>query len=141
MQSERSSRQAETVPLQQVLKRVCEQLRESEVLIDELEELISDLLMSQTGLTSGGLSNLQNIDLIRQQIAGLGDFLDALKVHLPENWVVDIQRPCSSVRLAELAARLAAGNSHPIPIPHAPDDLDLFQPLPETAPLRRSWSR
>lgn len=138
MHAEQPDLQAETVPLSKVLSRVCEQLRESETAIEELEELISDLLMTHGGQISGVVPKLQNLDLIRQQISGLGDFLDVLRLDLHEHWAVDITSACSAVRLAKLAERLADCSSEPAHTAEAEDDLELFHPAPEPTPLRRT---
>ena len=75
-------------------------------------------------LQSGAaIEEAQMLDLLTQSLASVADYLHALSNDIPKDWVVDASPAAASVRLSELAKRLAGGALLP---PPESGELDLF---------------
>jgi hypothetical protein len=128
MQAEvRQLRAVETVPVAGTLDRTSTELRKLASVADGLQHLVSQMLPDHRATDIASLIELQRLDYLRQSIAGIADFLEALATKVPPHWSLDAKAASQAVSLSELALRLASevddgANAHVAPS----GDFELF---------------
>ena len=109
MQAEiRQLRAAETVPIAGTLDRTSNELRKLASVTDSVQHLVGQLLLEQRASEVESLIELQRLDHLCQSIGAIADFLEALAAKTPSHWSLDVKSACQSVKLSELATRLAS---------------------------------
>lgn len=116
----------EHVAVRDILGRICIELRRSTAAVERLEETISDYLFDEQRGQAHLQVDLQNIDLVRQELAGLADFVAQLVPEIEDRVLVDIARACGSVTLQALVSRLRACNSDEPASSESLDEHDWF---------------
>ncbi len=95
-----------TVAMRDVADRIGNELAELAVAIHRLQVLISPLLSEAALRNPVHLQELQDIDHIYQKVGNLGEFLAALALILPQQWVLDPSTASQVITLSALASRL-----------------------------------
>lgn len=106
LNSARSAHGAELVPSSDVLMGIGHELRALAGGVDDIEELVSNLVVAGSFQGSASLYQLQSLDKLRQSLEGIADFLDVLSHVLP-NSRFDPSHAAGVVKLAELSRRLS----------------------------------
>jgi hypothetical protein len=124
-------REPETLPVAGTLHRTSRELRALAAATDTIQCLVGELLLERKPTDVTSLLELQRLDHLRQSIAGIADFLDALGTAAPSHWRLDAMAASRAVSVLELAQRLAcAPDARPAAhaTSHAADlgDLELF---------------
>jgi hypothetical protein len=128
MQAEiRQLRAAETVPVAGTLDRTSTELRKLASVTDGIQHIVSQMLLDHRAKDLTSLIELQRLDLLSQSLGAIADFLEALAAKTPPHWSLDVKSASQSVKLAELALRLAsatesAPGAHAAPV----EDCELF---------------
>jgi hypothetical protein len=128
MQAEvRQLRIPEAVPVAGTLDRTSGELRRLAAVTDGIQHLVSQMVLDHTASDVTSLLELQRLDYLRQSIAGIADFLEALAAAAPPHWSLDAMTASQAVNLSELALRLASAPD-PRPSAHAASvgDCELF---------------
>lgn len=108
MQAEiRQLRDSEAVPVAGTLHRASRELRGLAGATDGIQCLVSELLLDHKSTDVTSLLELQRLDHLRQSIAGIADFLEALAAAAPPHWLLDAKAASQAVTVSELAWRLA----------------------------------
>ncbi len=95
------------VPVTDVLSRAGHELAHLARLLDHLQILIAPLIQEAARRDPHFLRQMQNFDHIGQKVMGLADFLAALALAVPCDWLVDPATAARTVVLADLSSRLA----------------------------------
>jgi hypothetical protein len=124
-------RDPDAVPVASTLHRTSRELRGLVATTDAIQCLVGELLLERKSTDVTSLLELQRLDQLRQSIAGIADFLDALGTAAPPHWRLDPTAASRTVTVSELAQRLASlPDTRPVAhsAPHAADlgDLELF---------------
>lgn len=98
--------EAELVPSAEVLMGIGHELRTLAGGVDDIEELVSNLVVAGSFRGSASLYQLQSLDKLRQSLEGIADFLDVLSNVLP-NSRFDPSPAAGVVKLADLSRRLS----------------------------------
>jgi hypothetical protein len=128
MQAEiRQLRAAETVPVAGTLDRTSNELRKLASVTDGVQRIVSQMLLDHRANDLASLIELQRLDFLSQSIGAIADFLEALAASTPKHWSLDVKSASQSVKLSELALRLAsaadpAAGAHAAPV----GDCELF---------------
>lgn len=93
-------------PISQLLTRASAELRDMASVTDDLEALVGNLVLAGSFGTSNSIYDLQKLDLLRQSIAGIADFLDGICRSSHPGWTVDSNSAAETVKLAGLSERL-----------------------------------
>jgi hypothetical protein len=128
MQAEvRQLRPAETVPVAGTLDRTSNELRKLASVTDSVQHLVGQMLLDHRAKDLASLLELQRLDHLGQSIAAIADFLEALAAGTPPHWSLDVKSASKSVKLSELALRLASATESG-PAAHAASvgDCELF---------------
>ena len=107
-------------PMASTLSRASRELRDVARLIGALEDVVGDTIERASGAADVDVRELQQLDHIRQKIAGAAEFLSALTDNMPRDWMIDARGAASVITPAELAARLGNGedeDSWSVPAP------------------------
>ncbi len=91
----------------------------------ELQRAVGDALGAATDAGSDVLE-LQRLDYLQQSLAGLADFLARLADETPDACRADATRAAATVRLRDLARRLAGESEDEIGPADAGGDVDFF---------------
>jgi hypothetical protein len=128
MQAEiRKLRVAEAVPVAGTLDRASGELRRLVAVTDGVQHLVSQMLLDHRANDITSLIELQRLDFLRQSIAGIADFLEALAATAPPHWSLDVKAATQAVTLSELALRLASTvDSNPTEHAEPAGDCELF---------------
>jgi len=102
---------ARTEPLVEVLLRLAAELGNVAKDTDRLHRLVDGVEWSNVKEKHELIHSAQAIDAIEQTLSGLSDFVAALAALSPPDWEIAGETASRSVKLAELAARLADGSS------------------------------
>jgi len=94
------------VPVNVMLGRVGQELRQLAATVEDMQSLIGHLLSERARGHSPSLYELQKFDLLRQELSGVADFVDALAPGAPPHWLLDPIMASQKVTLSDLAARL-----------------------------------
>lgn len=97
---------APAMPMSDVADRIGNELAELAVAIHRLQVVISPMLQDASPRDPKALQELQDIDHIYQKIGNLAEFLAALAITLPQNWVLDPSTASRVITLSALASRL-----------------------------------
>ena len=95
-----------TVAMSDVADRIGNELAELAVAIHRLQVLISPLLNEAALRNPIHLQELQDIDHIYQKVGNLAEFLAALALILPQQWLLDPSTASQVITLSALASRL-----------------------------------
>lgn len=93
-------------PVARLLDRAVVEMRDLTSVVNELEVLIGDLVHAGAFGTSNSIYDLQKLDFLRQNIGGIADFLDNIRLAAHPEWAIDTDLAAAPVKLAELSARL-----------------------------------
>ena len=95
--------------LTSTIERTTRELRAIAASVDELEHVVgAALTLAGSGAPSNShILELQSLDVVRQKVAGVADFLDALNETIPQAWRVDAEAAARVITLSDMAARLA----------------------------------
>jgi len=117
---------ASTMAMRDVADRIGNELAELAGAIHRLQVLISPLLNEAALRNPVHLQELQDIDHIYQKVGNLAEFLAALALTLPKDWVLDPSIASQAITLSALASRLGfAENAEPAGKPLS-GDCDFF---------------
>ena len=94
--------------------------------IFNFETLVGPLVLGAAQRDAGLMRHIQDLDHIRQKVAGLADFLAALAPLAPGDCLVDASGAARLVTLADLAARLALSDDDASAPGAAFGDFELF---------------
>lgn len=97
---------APTMAMRDVADRIGNELAELAGAIHRLQVLISPLLNEAALRNPAHLQELQDIDHIYQKVGNLAEFLAALALTLPQEWVLDPSTASQVITLSALASRL-----------------------------------
>ncbi|MGA3302615.1 MAG: hypothetical protein ABSC72_04920 [Methylovirgula sp.] len=100
------SSDAPTMAMRDVADRIGNELAELAGAIHRLQILISPLLNEAALRNPAHLQELQDIDHIYQKVGNLAEFLAALALTLPKDWVLDPSTASQAITLSALASRL-----------------------------------
>jgi hypothetical protein len=128
MQAEvRQLRAVEAVPVAGTLDRTSSELRRLVSVTDGVQHLVSQMLLDHRATDITSLIELQRLDYLRQSIAGIADFLEALAATAPPHWSLDVKAASQAVTLSELALRLASSvDTNPTAHAAPGGDFELF---------------
>jgi len=98
--------QTAEVPIADVLSRVGHELGHLGWLLEHLQAQIRPLIQEAVAHDGNVLHHMQNVDRIGQKATGVADFLEALVLTIPRQWLVDPTAAARTVKLAELSSRL-----------------------------------
>ena len=113
-------------PMGDVLARVAHELNHVCARIGHFETLAGPLILGAARRDAGLMRHIQDLDHIRQKVAGLADFLAALAPLAPGDCLVDASGAARLVTLADLAARLALSDEDSATPGAAGGDFELF---------------
>jgi hypothetical protein len=128
MQAEvRQLRAVETVPVAGTLDRTSGELRRLASVADSVQHVVSQMLHDHRSNELTSLIELQRLDFLTQSIGAIADFLEALAANTPQHWSLDVKSASQSVKMSELALRLASA-TEALPGAHAAPvgDCELF---------------
>lgn len=115
-----------TMAMSDVADRIGNELAELAVAIHRLQVLISPLLNEAALRDPAHLQELQDIDRIYQRVGNLAEFLAALSLTLPQQWVLDPSTASRVITLSALATRLGLAESDENATEHPSGDCDFF---------------
>lgn len=93
-------------PMSEILARAGHELGRLSGRLGRVENLLGPLILEAARRDALLVSNIQDLDHIRQNVEALADFLVALALIAPDRLLVDASGPAELVKLADLAARL-----------------------------------
>ena len=93
-------------PVARLLDRAVVEMRDLTSVVNELEVLIGDLVHAGALGPSNSIYDLQKLDCLRQNIGGIADFLDNIRLAAHPEWAIDTDLAAAPIKLAELSARL-----------------------------------
>lgn len=102
----REAQDTTTVAMRDVADRIGNELAELAVAIHNVQTLISPLLHDAAKSNPIHLHELQDLDHIYQKVGNLAEFLAALSLILPKQWVLDPSTASQVITLSALASRL-----------------------------------
>jgi hypothetical protein len=100
-----------SLSLSTMLGRVTAELRRIEGRLSNLEQAIGEIVLEARSPRSPRFHDLQDIDLARQEVAGIAEFLDNLVLGVRAEWQVDSHSASRSLGLEGLAAALGRGDA------------------------------
>jgi hypothetical protein len=109
-----------------VADRIGNELAELASAIHNVQVLISPLLHEAAQANPVHLHELQDIDHIYQKIGNLAEFLAALALILPQQWVLDPSTASQVITLSALASRLGLMDSSKLGDEASSGDCDFF---------------
>jgi hypothetical protein len=110
-----------TVPVASVLSCTSRELRTLAGMTNQVQSLISQLVLEATARDATTLRGLQSLDQIAQTIHGIASFLEALAAGAPTDCRLDVVAASRSVNVADLASRLGFAIPPRAITPQAPD--------------------
>jgi hypothetical protein len=114
------------VPISDVLSRAGHELMHLAWLLENLQSHICPLIQEAAGRDANILHQMQSFDRIGQIAGGLTDFLAALALEAPRQWLVDPRAAARSLTLADLSSRLGFADEEKDSCATAWGDCDLF---------------
>ncbi len=114
-------------PVRRTLQVVAAELGGLAALGDRLQEAIGEVLEAADEVDGVRLMEMQQIDLLVQNLRGLGDFVQAMADLSSPVWVLDVGEAAARTPLKDLAQRLggACVSARP-PLSADGGDLELF---------------
>lgn len=104
--SRRENPDTTTVAMRDVADRIGNELAELAAAIHNVQMLISPLLHDAAKTNPIHLHELQDLDHIYQKVGNLAEFLAALSLILPKQWILDPSTASQVITLSALASRL-----------------------------------
>lgn len=115
-----------SIGIREVADRVGNELADLAAAIHKLQVLISPLLKEAALRNPTHLQELQDIDHIYQKVGNLSEFLAALALILPQQWVLDPSTASRVITLSALASRLGLTAEEAEAQGHPAGDCDFF---------------
>ncbi len=115
-----------TIAMSDVADRIGNELAELAVAIHRVQVLISPLLNEAALRNPVHLQELQDIDHIYQKVGNLAEFLAALALILPQQWVLDPSTASQVITLSALASRLGLTETGGYVPDHPSGDCEFF---------------
>lgn len=115
-----------TIAMSDVADRIGNELAELAGAIHRLQVLISPLLNEAALRNPVHLQELQDIDHIYQKVGNLAEFLAALALILPQQWVLDPSVASQVITLSALASRLGLAGDGTLMPDHPTGDCEFF---------------
>jgi len=116
-----------TVSVASALGRTTHEIRRAAAVLVEIEHAIGNAITGSSEWDREHLREIQMLDHVQQTLDGLSGFLDALRVGLSEEWVVDAKGAARSVNMSDLSARLRGDDSAKGDEPKSSEDVyELF---------------
>jgi hypothetical protein len=101
------SENANLQPIASMLDRLSQELEAAVAVIHGLEDVVGHAISSAKTPGEIRITELQELDHVRQKIEGSAAFLRALLPALPEHWLVDPDEAAGTVGMSALARRLS----------------------------------
>lgn len=115
-----------TIGMREVADRIGNELAELAAAIHGLQVVISPLLNEAALRNPTHLQELQDIDHIYQKVGNLAEFLAALALILPRQWMLDPSTASQVITLSALASRLGLASENAPAQGHPSGDCDFF---------------
>jgi len=87
------------------------ELQNVEAKLESLERAVSEIVFDARSQQSLRFHELQEIDRVRQEVAGIAKFLGSVALDAPAEWTVDARAASRAVRLEALAVALRRGET------------------------------
>jgi hypothetical protein len=114
-------------PIGQTLCRVSKELVSIADLVGGLEDAVGAVLQGEQAPIVDRIEELQRLDLIRQHMVAVSDFVAAVASGSSSAWLVDVESAVNCVTLSEVAGRLAERTTISSDnFPSNPGDFDQF---------------
>jgi hypothetical protein len=95
-----------TVAIPEVLTTICNELRLLSDGVNDLQELVSNLVVAGAFGASRSIYELQSMDRISQSLDAIADYLNGVSKLASPEWKIDAAEAARCVKLAELGDRL-----------------------------------
>lgn len=95
--------------------------------VEDLEVLIGNLIIAGGIKSSSSLFQLQKLDRLRQELAGLAEYADGVGRLSLSHWKVDAVEAAHFVTLLELSDRLVHDRGQPSGASDTPGECELFE--------------
>jgi hypothetical protein len=115
-----------TVAMRDVADRIGNELAELAAAIHNVQTLISPLLHDAAKTNPIHLHELQDLDHIYQKVGNLAEFLAALSLILPKQWVLDPSTASQVITLSALASRLGLTGDMAVEAEQPAGDCEFF---------------
>ncbi|HVZ04416.1 hypothetical protein [Hyphomicrobium sp.] len=111
--SEMKNSETAIVPVPKVLEAVGHEVRVLADGVNDLQELVSNLVVAGAFSGSNSLYGLQSLDRISQGLDAISDYLGSLSKLSSPNWKIDVAEASKDVKLTEICDRLnGIANEH-----------------------------
>ena len=97
-------------PAAEIARRVAHELHQLSSVTSRIECAVSGLMLNSSGTTPGLHRDLQSLDSLGQMLDALAQFLTDMAAQIPPDWTFDPTNAAASVKLKDLANRLANQN-------------------------------
>lgn len=94
------------VPIPEVFTKISHEIRMLSDGINDLQELISNLVVAGAFGGSHSLYELQSLDRISQSLDAISDYLGGASKLSSQDWKIDVAEASRCVKLAEISDRL-----------------------------------
>ncbi len=91
----------------EIARRVATELHQLSKVTARIECAVSGLILNSPGGASGLHHDLQSLDSLGQMLDALAQFLNDMAAQIPPGWQFDPTKAASSIKLKDLAQRLA----------------------------------
>ena len=98
--------EAMMIPMPEVLETLSGEVRLLAGEMNDLQELVSNLVVAGAFGGSNSIYKLQSIDRIWQSLEAISDYLGGVSNLSSASWKIDVATASQSVKLAEVAERL-----------------------------------
>jgi len=98
--------EAMMIPMPEVLETLSGEVRLLAGEMNDLQELVSNLVVAGAFGGSNSIYKLQSIDRIWQSLEAISDYLSGVSNLSSASWKIDVAAASQSVKLAEVAERL-----------------------------------
>jgi hypothetical protein len=112
--------------MREVADRIGNELADLAAAIHGLQVLISPLLNEAAMRNPAHLQELQDIDHIYQKVGNLAEFLAALALILPRQWMLDPSTASQVITLSALASRLGLTSENSASPSRSSGECDFF---------------
>ena len=100
-------------PAADIARRVAQELNQLSSITSRIECAIAGLMLDSPGIASGLHRDLQSLDSLGQMLEALAQFLTDMATQIPADWTFDPTHAASSLKLRDLANRLANKQESP----------------------------
>jgi hypothetical protein len=94
------------VPIPEVFTKISHEIRMLSDGVNDLQELISNLVVAGAFGGSHSLYELQSLDRISQSLDAISDYLGGASKLSSQDWKIDVAEASRCVKLAEISDRL-----------------------------------